>query len=182
VARTLADSFYRYRFDAQNPLFMKYAVLAFVLISWGTGCRPNNFELDANGQNLVKESVSQMTSKLIADLSQRGPLEWLNYFEKSPDFFMVSDGQLAFEDYQSSELFIENTLVKKFVKINLQLSHLRIDPLTPNLAALGANYHEDLIDSSGKAITANGYLSALAKQTSQGWKFENLHWSTPNKQ
>jgi hypothetical protein len=105
------------------------------------------------------------------------PAAWLNYFEESPDFFMVSDGQLAFKDYQSGKLFIENTLIKNILKINLQWNYLRIDPLTSELASMGGNFHEDLTDSSGKIIQSDGYLTAVAKLTNRGWKIRNLHWS-----
>jgi hypothetical protein len=89
----------------------------------------------------------------------------------------VSDGQIAFKDYQSGKMFIEDILNRNIVKIKLQLNQLRIDSLTPNLASIGAGFHEELADSAGKIILADGYLTALVKQTNQGWKFRNLHWS-----
>jgi hypothetical protein len=49
--------------------------------------------------------------------------------------------------------------------------------LTPDLVSMGGNFHEDLTDSAGKIIQSDGYLTAVAKRTNQGWKFRNLHWS-----
>jgi len=156
---------------------MKSGILILVIISLAVACRPNISALDAKESNIVRDSVHQMTVSLVNDLSTHGPIAWLNYFEENPDFFMASDGQLPFKDYQSGKSFIENTLVKNIVKINLQLNQLRIDPLTSGLASIGASFHEDLTDSAKKIISVDGYFTALAKQTNRGWKFRNLHWS-----
>jgi hypothetical protein len=156
---------------------MKSRTLILAMSCWVVACHTNTQSLDAKETNLVIDSVRRMTANLINDLSNHGPVAWLNYFEESPDFFMVSSGQLAFKDYQSGKTFIEDTLVKYFVKINLQLNQLRIDPLTSNLASIGAGFHEELFDSTGKMALADGYLTALVKQTNQGWKFRNLQWS-----
>jgi len=156
---------------------MKLIVLLLVIACLVASCQPSASTLDSKESNLVMDSVHLMTANLINDLSSRGPVAWLNYFEESPDFFMVSDGQLAFKDYQSGKLFIENTLIKNILNINLQWNHLRIDPLTSELASMGGNFHEDLTDSSGKIIQSDGYLTAVAKLTNRGWKIRNLHWS-----
>jgi hypothetical protein len=126
---------------------------------------------------LVTDSVRQMTIKLTNDLAQSGPAAWLNYFDRGPDFFMSSDGQLVFKDYPAARVFIENNLVKSIRKINLQFDSLRIDPLSPQFASVGAGFHENLTDSSGKIISVDGYVTALAVSTGEGWKIRNLHWS-----
>jgi len=155
---------------------MKFIILLLVICQV-VACQRGNIQLDSKESNLVRDSVHLMMANLITDLSSRGPVAWLNYFEESPDFFMVSDGQLAFKDYQSGKMFIENTLIKNILKINLEWNQLRIDPLTSELASIGGNFHEDLTDSSGKIIESDGYLTAVAKRTNRGWKFGNLHWS-----
>src|SRR5262249_9477288 len=101
----------------------------------------------------------------------------LNYFEESTDFYMVSDGKIAFKDYQTAKNFINDTLSRLIVKINLQLSNLRIDSLNETMAFVGADFHENLTDSAGKMILAEGFVTALTKQTDKGWKFRNLQWS-----
>jgi hypothetical protein len=118
-----------------------------------------------------------MISGLVNDLSNHGAVAWLNYFEESSDFFMVSDGKMAFKEYQSARNFIDDTLARVIVKIDLQLSNLRIDSLNEAMAFIGADFHEDLTDSTGKMIHADGYVTALIKQTDRGWKFRNLQWS-----
>ena len=118
-----------------------------------------------------------MTEHIVSDLSVKGPIAWLDYFEDNPGFFMAVEGGLAFKDYQSANRYIRDTLVKTFRQISLQWDHLRIDPLTPNLASIGAGFHEEIIDSSGRKLSQGGYFSALAEKTFRGWQFRNVHWS-----
>ena len=118
-----------------------------------------------------------MSLSLARDLAEKGPGAWLAYFDKGPDFFMASDGQLIFKDYPSSRLFIENILVKTIRKINLQFGSLRIEPLNDHIVSLGTGFHEDLTDTSGKILSVDGYLTALIENSDDGWKFRNLHWS-----
>jgi hypothetical protein len=118
-----------------------------------------------------------MISGLVNDLSNYGAVAWLNYFEESSDFYMVSDGKMTFKDYLTAKNFIDDTLSRLIVKINLQLSNLRIDSLNETMAFIGAGFHEDLADSAGKMVRADGFVTALIKQTDRGWKFRNLQWS-----
>jgi hypothetical protein len=164
---------------AKTPI-MKSGMLILTISCLAFSCHTKTSALDTNEKNLVTDGIRRWTSSLISDLSIHGPVAWLNYFEESPDFFMVANGQLAFKDYQSGKVFVEDTLIKYFVKINLQLNQLRIDPLTSNLASIGAGFHEELIDSAGKMTLADGYLTGLVKQTNNGWKFRNLQWSMSN--
>ena len=156
---------------------MKSGMLILAMSCLALACRTNNPALDPKERSVVTDSIRYMTSSLIHDLSIHGPVAWLNYFEESPDFFMVSDGQLAFKDYQSGKTFIESILVKNIVTIHLQLNQLRIDPLTSDLASIGAGFHEELTDTTDKIIMADGYLTGLVIQTNHGWKFRNLQWS-----
>jgi SnoaL-like domain len=161
----------------KNPALFAKAGFLILFIS----CHSNNSNLRADERSLVKDSISLMTVNITNDLSAHGPVAWLNYFEDVPDFFMAVDGEMAFMNYQSAKIFIQDTLVKTIRKINLQWSHLRIDPLTTQLASIGADFHEDLTDSTGKIIQGDGYITAIAVQTNEGWKLRNLHWSINKK-
>jgi hypothetical protein len=153
---------------------MKYRWLFIILF---ISCRINNAPLNASEMELVKDSVKAMTDHISKDLSVRGPVAWLDYFEDGPNFYMASDGLLVFRDYQSAGKFINDTLVKTFVLIILRWDQLRIDPLSINLASVSSGFHEELKDSAGKSIFTNGYFSAVAEKTSHGWQLRNTHWS-----
>lgn len=154
---------------------MKYKWLFIILFA---SCRGNtNATMSSEELALVKDSVTAMIDHITDDLSTKGPVAWLDYFEDGPDFNMASDGALVFKNYQTASNFIRDTLVNMFARINLRWEHLRIDPLTNHLASIASDFHEDLIDSTGKSITTNGYITAIAEKTSCCWQLRNVHWS-----
>jgi hypothetical protein len=157
--------------------FMKYRYLIWFAAFLPGSCKTDHSTLNSAEIELVKDSVTVLTSNIAKDLFANGPVAWLNYFEDGPDFFMAADGVLAFKNYQAGKIFIEGTLVKSIRRIELHWSNLRIDPLTVRLASVGADFHEKLTDSAGAIVAADGYFTAIAAQTNSGWKLRNLHWS-----
>ena len=83
----------------------------------------------------------------------------------TPNFFMASGGQIAFPNYDSANNFIKNVLVKNIRKIELEWKNIHIDPLTPHLANMAADFHEDITDLNGKTLPYNGYFTGIAEQT-----------------
>lgn len=158
-------------------LFIKYSYLLWLSAFLVVSCQPDHSTMNSAEIQMVKDSVTALTTNISKDLLAHGPEAWLNYFEDGPDFFMAADGVLAFKDYQAAKTFIEDTLVKSIRRIELHWSKLRIDPLTVRLASIGTDFHEDLTDSAGKTIVADGYFTAIAVQTTRGWQLQNLHWS-----
>jgi hypothetical protein len=153
---------------------MKYKYFAILIF---ISCRSNNGALNSTDIELVKDSVKAMTEHISKDLAAKGPIVWLDYFEDGPDFYMASDGMLVFKDYQTASNFINDTLVKLFARINLRWDLLRIDPISNQLASVASGFHEDLLDSTGKSSTSNGYFSGIAEKTPHGWRLRNAHWS-----
>ena len=152
--------------------------LIFILaIPFLLGSCSGSFKPDTKSNEPVRDSVSFLMQRLSTDLQREGPVAWLNYFDPGPGFYMASDGKLAFKNFPGAKLFIEDTLVHAIRKINLAFIQIRIDSLSPQLAAVAAVFHEDITGSSVNIFSINGYFTALLSQTSQGWKIRNLHWS-----
>lgn len=126
----------------------------------------------------VQDSVRALTDSVARNVSSEGPVAWLSYFENSPDFFMAADGQLVFPNIDSAKNFVSNTLVKTYRNIQLRWSTVRIVPVTPQFAMVAAAYHEDITYSDQKKLSADGYFTGAAHQTSKGWKLQNAHWSS----
>jgi hypothetical protein len=145
-----------------------------------SSCSHNPEVLTQRQRSIVTDSVNQMMASAESAVSRDGPVAWLRYFSGAPDFFMASDGQIVFPTSDSAAHFIKNTLVKIISKIVLHWSNIRIDPLTPGLAFVGAAFHEDLTDASGKKLPQDGYFTAIAQKTKEGWKLRNAHWSSKN--
>lgn len=156
----------------------KYHILPFFIFCIISSCTSNTELFAPKERSLVKDSVQLMAESIAKNISHEGPVVWLRYFEKGPDFFMASDGQLVFPNIDTATSFINNYLIKEMPKIELHWNSIRIDPLTPNLASISAVYHEDITDSSGKMTPHDGYFTGIAHQTSQGWKLHNAHWSS----
>lgn len=136
-------------------------------------CRP----LSPAVKGHSKVEVEAMMNRMAADVNTKGPAAWLAYFENSPGFFMVSDGQMVFQDYHAADSLINHVLVKSILRINLNWNDIRVDSLSNGWAAVGTNFHEDIesVDSSPQSI--NGYFTATVHLTKQGWKLRNAHWS-----
>ncbi len=159
------------------PQVFKYCTLLFLATALLFSCRRSHAKLSKEQSALVKDSVSRMAVNIAADISKNGPRAWLNYFEDTPDFFMANEGQLVFKDYQSAKIFILNTLVKNIPVIKLRWANIRIDPFTPRLASIGADFHEDQVTSTGKKLSYDGYFTGIAHYDGHRWKLRNTHWS-----
>jgi SnoaL-like domain len=125
----------------------------------------------------VRDSVHQMMTRLSRDISQKGPTAWLQYFEDKPGFFMASEGAMSFPNYDSAARFINNTLSKQVRHMKLEWRDVRVDVVNDNLAAVGANWLENMTDSTGETHLQSGYFTGVAEATANGWKLRNAHWS-----
>ncbi len=143
-----------------------------------TGSCNNRTVRNTPAQNSeVKDSVAKLMQNISKEVSEKGPVAWLQIFENSPGFFMVSDGQLQFPDNDSAHRFISHTLIKMIPNIDLKWHNLRIDPLTNTLAAIGADFHEDITTMDQRRMPVDGYFTALAENGAKGWQLRNAHWS-----
>ena len=57
---------------------------------------------------------------------------------------------------------------------------LRVDPLTPDLAAMATSWHEVQVDPAGKSVNEEGYFTGLTEYREGRWRFRNVHWSWPD--
>jgi ketosteroid isomerase-like protein len=155
---------------------IKIFAIAVLLVIMGS-CQNNNDSFTSAQRSVVEDSVRQMLASVAKAIADEGPIAWLRYFENSPDFFMAADGQLAFANNDSATNFLKNTYAKSIGKIELRWDHVRIDPLTGQLAGVAAVFHEDITDTTGKKMPSDGYFTGIAHQTAQGWQLRNAHWS-----
>ena len=154
-----------------TPCLLLVSLLSF-------SCSHRRGPMTEQDKAVVTDSVLQLTTNIASDLSANGPAVWLKYFDDTPGFFMIDDGNLSFPDYSSARRFILDTLVKNIPHITLHWSAVRIFPLSRHLASIDAQFHEVLMPAAGSSIPFEGYLSATAILTAHGWKLRNLHWST----
>ena len=163
---------------------MKLIASAFVilcLVSCNGNVSSNKAIADSAKTQNMQAGVRKMANDIANDIGVGGPVQWLNYFEQSPNFFMAVDGQRVFNSNDSATHFIKEVLAKNIMKVKLKWSNMYVDSISPAIAILSASYHEDLIDKDNKVINADGYFTGTAEKTDDGWKLRNLHWSSQAK-
>lgn len=156
------------------PAYLFYLVSAILFNS----CKPNTNKVGLKQSFAIIDSVDHMTNDISRDLAAKGPIAWLDYFDHSPQLFMISDGQPNFNDYQSAEKFIRDTVSKRIIRVTLKWKGKSIGWITRDVVAINSPVHEDLLMANGQTIAYDGYVSGTALSTSKGWKLVNLHWST----
>jgi len=152
---------------------IRYASIGFLLLAPISSCQNNTNPPAGNMQT----EIHSMTERISDDLSTKGPKAWTDHFENSPGFFMASEGQRIFPGYDSANHFINDILAKNIRVVHLKWSNIHIDSLSPNLAALSAEVHEQLVDNANNTIPFDGYFTGIVEKTAGEWKFRNLHWS-----
>jgi len=157
------------------------AAIGVVILSavLGTGCsRPRtSSSFTSDEAAATTNAVRAFANGVADDVTRRGPLAWSDHFENTPNFFMASNGQLAFANGEAAMRGIKD--VPKFIT-HLELrwgDPMLVDPLTPTLAMIAAPYHEIQFDPAGHRVEENGYFTGLAELGPAGWKFRNAHWS-----
>jgi len=125
----------------------------------------------------VQQSVRAFVQTVAHDVTQEGPAAWRRLFADSPSFFMASEGRLVFPDSASATAGIQG-LARTVKQITLQWGDdLRIDPLTPDLAAVGVSYHEVRVGIDGARVDESGFFTGTAQYRGGRWQFRNAHWS-----
>ena len=157
------------------PRIKSFGLVGLILLI--SSCHNNTDSLTTAQRSIVMDSVQLMVDSIAKAISHDGPIAWLRYFENSSDFYMASEGQLAFTNNDSLADFLKNTYTKSVTKIELSWNHVSIDPFTSKLAGVAAIFHEDITDTGGGKIPSDGFFTGIAHQTSQGWQFQNAHWS-----
>lgn len=138
-----------------------------------TACAPtrNDAALDRD--------IRTFMATVAHDITHDGPTAWHRFFPTTPNFFMVSDGQLAFPDGATASKAIDS-LPQMIARIELDWSDIRVDPIGPDVASVGARFHEHQTSPAGSEVDESGYFTAIAESHEGKWQFRNAHWSTPH--
>jgi len=147
---------------------------AFLLIMVTTvGCQP---QLKVIGT--INDSVRAFMRTVAHDITLEGPAAWRKHFAEDPAFFMAVDGHMAFPNSAAVTAAIPE-LVRTFKHVELQWGDdLRVDPLTPDLAAVATSYHEIQVSPSGQRVNQDGFFTGIVERKDGRWQFRNAHWSS----
>ncbi|MEO7508327.1 MAG: hypothetical protein ABIZ95_13870 [Pyrinomonadaceae bacterium] len=154
--------------------------LAFVFLALvavlGGACSRTKTATAFDAAAVIKE-VRAFTAAVAAKITQGGPIAWEDQFSEAPAFFMVVDDRVVFADRAGASTGIKE-VAKTISRLELTWNEpMIIDPITPDLAAVGMPWREVIVDTTGKRVDQSGYFTALAERGPAGWKFRNAHWS-----
>ena len=122
------------------------------------------------------DAVRQFVARVATGVTAKGPAAWSEFFDDSPNFFMASEGKLAFASGTAAQQGIQG-LMHVITSIQLRWgTDLIIQPLAPGLAMVAMPFHE-VLDTSGRKIEEDGYFTGVAEHGRDRWRFRNAHWS-----
>jgi hypothetical protein len=125
----------------------------------------------------VEKEVRAFAKDVASGVTREGPTAWRRYFSESPEFFMASEGRLAFANGASAAAAIPD-LARTIRQIELVWGEeLRVDPLTPELAVMATPYREVRTGPSGDQVSEAGYFTGTTEFKEGHWQFRNAHWS-----
>jgi hypothetical protein len=127
----------------------------------------------------VQDGVRAFMRDVAHDVTQDGPAAWRKQFADTPAFFMAVNGKMAFAN--SAEVTARLPQVALAIK-QIELNwgdDLRVDPLAPDLAVVGASYHEAQVWADGHHVEDSGYFTGVAQYRDGRWQFRDAHWSEP---
>ena len=162
-----------------------FGVLLSTLIACGSHdsqrdtVRVESPELTQKQYIAIDGGVRAFMRDVARDVTQDGPAAWRKYFADTPEFFMAVNGKIAFAN--SAEVTTGLPQVAQAIKqIELKWSDdLRVDPLAPDLAVVGASYHELQVWADGHTVEDSGYFTGVAQYSDGRWQFRDAHWSEP---
>jgi ketosteroid isomerase-like protein len=125
----------------------------------------------------VADSVRAFMETVAREVTREGPAAWRRQFADDPAFFMASEGRLVFPSAEALAKGIDE-LTRLIAHIELRWGgDLRVDPLGPGLAMVGASYTEVRVDTAGSRVDEAGFFTGLAEHRAEGWRLRNAHWS-----
>ena len=131
----------------------------------------------AAGAANVADSVRSFMQTVAREVTRDGPAAWRRQFADDTAFFMASEGRLVFSSAATAGKGID-ALTHVIAHIELRWgADVRVDPLGPGLAMVGASYTEMRADTAGHRVDEVGYFTGLAEHRAEGWRFRDAHWS-----
>lgn len=125
----------------------------------------------------LSDSVRTFMHTIAHDVSAQGPAGWRAQLVADSTFFMAVNGRLEFASGDAAQRAV-NQLTSIIPRLELSWrDSIRVDPLQPGLAAVGAAYHELRFDTAGHEVEESGFFTGLAEHTVLGWRLRNAHWS-----
>ncbi|MDQ6769609.1 MAG: hypothetical protein M3Z54_06440 [Gemmatimonadota bacterium] len=134
--------------------------------------------LDHHRSALIGDSVRVFAAALANDLSARGMEAWSEHLVLTPRFFMAAGGRMIFPTGDSARRGLVSVR-RAISRMNFEWEGpVRVEPLAPGLAIMGAPYRELRTDTSGRNVDERGFMTAVVSHVGPEWRLLDAHWST----
>lgn len=163
------------RANEGHPMTRSLLIAALLV---GAACAAPQPGLTSEHAAAMRDSVTTFMAEVAAGVSAGSSPAWLDHFEASPEFLMASDGRVAFASHEEAVKAV-TAMARGFRGIDLAWGTVRVDPIAPGIAHVGADYREAITDTAGAVVRFGGYLTAVARHGADGWRLMTLHWSSP---
>jgi len=150
--------------------------VAFGLVLLGCDGAPRQAPVAADDAAL--EGARALVTSIPAALAERGPSAWLDYFEDSPSFFMVSDGAIVFADLPAARDFLAG-FAARVSALTLSWHEPRYENVGGGVVVVTAGFDETIRMTDGTESSFGGRMSGVVRRAGDGWRLQHLHWSTP---
>ena len=125
----------------------------------------------------MEEEGRGFLARVAEEVTRDGPTAWKREFAQGQEFFMASDGKLAFEDGRAAAEGID-AVAKTIKRIELHWGQdLKVDVLTPELAVVGTSWQERRETNQGQVVNESGYFTGVTEKQEGRWVFRDAHWS-----
>jgi hypothetical protein len=163
-----------------RTLHTRLTVLTLLLTGLcAAGCQAPALKPARTTAPAVEASVRQFLADVAQGVSRDGPAAWQRYFAARPEFFMASDGVLAFRDGTAAIVGI-SAAAREIRHIELRWgADARVDVLGPDLAVVGVPWSEVRELADGTRLADGGYFTAVVERREGTWRVRDAHWSQP---
>src|SRR5580704_15327767 len=159
-----------------RSLMLAVTLAACVLCAAGAS---HSHSVTPDGASSVDQAVRAFMQTVAHSVTQDGPMAWIKYFDTSPAFFMVVNGQIAFPTTAAAQEGTR-TFAQTIRHIELKWGDdLRVDPLTNEFVVVAVSWREIQVDTAGHSVTETGYFTGLVEYREGRWQFRDAHWSSP---
>jgi hypothetical protein len=146
---------------------------------FAAGCQAPPVKPAGTNSPQVEASVREFLAQVAQGVSRDGPAAWQRFFAARPEFFMASDGVLAFRDGTAAIVGI-SAAAREIRHIELKWgADARVDVLGPDLAVVGVTWSEVRELADGSRVADDGYFTGVVERQGDSWRFRDAHWSQP---
>jgi hypothetical protein len=162
---------------------MKTNLLFFAFCLGFAACQETTVQqLDAANRDTIVREVEDMFGRYFSDIKKSGLTAEFSYLDASDDFFWVPPGHTSALTYDSVRtILVDNA--DAFRRIDYTWERVRINPLSPELAAYTGIISGSLVDTAGNTTRVHMTESGVVIKRLDGWKIlcgQSAHLPAPS--